>query len=83
MSGRRWIFTLLAAVSISATGCQVDGGATKLWNPFARADKTDVREDGQLPKFVRRATEDEKPSQIEAPVAESRVDALLAEGQRA
>ena len=83
MSGRRWIFTLLAAVSISATGCQVDGGATKLWNPFARADKTDVREDGQIPKFVRRATEDEKPSQIEAPVAESRVDALLAEGQRA
>jgi len=83
MSGRRWIFTLLAAVSISATGCQVDGGATKLWNPFARADKTDVMEDGQLPKFVRRATEDEKPSQIEAPVAESRVDALLAEGQRA
>ena len=41
MSGRRWIFTLLAAVPISATGCQVDGGATKLWNPFVRADKTD------------------------------------------
>lgn len=83
MSGRRWIFNLLAAVSISAIGCQVDGGATKLWNPFARADKTSVMEDGQLPKFVRRATEDEKPSQLEAPVAESRVDDLLAEGQRA
>ena len=87
MSGRRWIFTLLAAVPISATGCQVDGGATKLWNPFARVDKTDGMDDAQLPKFVRRATADEKEKetekQIEAPIAESRVKALLAEGQRA
>ncbi len=85
MSGRRWIFTLLAAVPISATGCQVDGGATKMWNPFARADKTDVTDDGQLPKFVRRETEDaeEKSTQIEAPIAEDRAKALLVEGQRA
>ena len=85
MSGRRWIFTLLAAVPISATGCQVDGGATKMWNPFARADKTDVMDDGQLPKFVRRETEgaEEKSTQIEAPIAEGRAKALLVEGQRA
>ena len=87
MSGRRWIFTLLAAVPISATGCQVDGGATKMWNPFVRADKADVMDDGQLPKFVRRATEDdddqEKSKTAEEPKSESRVTALLAEGQRA
>lgn len=87
MSGRRWIFTLLAAVPISATGCQVDGGATKMWNPFARANKADAMEDGQLPKFVRRAPEDEKETeektQIEAQIAEGRVRTLLAEGHRA
>ena len=85
MSGRRWIFTLLAAVPISATGCQVDGGATKLWNPFVRADKTDGMDDEQLPKFVRRLTDkaDEKSTIAENPIAESRVKALLAEGQRA
>jgi len=85
MSGRRWIFTLLAAVPISATGCQVDGGATRMWNPFARAGTTDVMDDGLLPKFVRRATVDEKgkEEQIEVPIAESRLKALLEEGQRA
>ncbi|MEJ7591648.1 MAG: tetratricopeptide repeat protein [Planctomycetaceae bacterium] len=87
MSGRRWIFTLLAAVPISATGCQVDGGATKMWNPFVRADKAEIMDDGQLPKFVRRATEDddnkEKAKTAEEPMTESRVTTLLAEGQRA
>ena len=88
MSGRRWIFILLAAVQISAIGCQVDGGATKMWNPFASLKKTDVMDDGQLPKFVRRATDDEKETdeekkQIETPIDDGRVKTLLAEGQRA
>ena len=85
MSGRRWIFTLLAAVPISATGCQVDGGARTMWNPFVRADKSDAMGDEQLPKFVRRVTEgeNEESKRMEVPIAASRVQALIAEGQRA
>ena len=85
MSGRRWIFTLLAAVPISTTGCQVDGGSTKMWNRFASAKESDVLDEGELPKFVSRATDDEKEEkeQIEAPIDDGRVKDLLAEGQRA
>lgn len=83
MSGRRWIVILLAAISVSFTGCQVNGGATRMWNPFARADQKDGIDEEQLPKFVRRVNDDDDESKKEdSPIAESRVEALLAEGQR-
>ncbi len=83
MSGRRWTLILLATVSISAIGCQVDGRAAKIWNPFVRADRTDGMDSEQLPKFVRRVKDDDdKSKESESPITESRVEALLAEGQR-
>lgn len=84
MSGRRWLLFCIAAISISPAGCQVDGGAPKLWNPFVRADKTSDLDNEVLPKFVRRVddSEEDKSKPTESPIAESRVEALLAEGQR-
>ncbi len=83
MSGRRWIVILLATFSISFTGCHVDGGAAKMWNPFARADRQDGIDEEQLPKFARRGKDDDDESKkVDSPIAESRVEALLAEGQR-
>jgi hypothetical protein len=84
MSGRRWIFILLASVPLIATGCQVDGGNPKMWNPFARTDK-DKFPDEELPKFVRRISDNEKEDSDskKTPIAESRVESLLADGQLA
>ncbi|MCA9008740.1 MAG: tetratricopeptide repeat protein [Planctomycetaceae bacterium] len=84
MSGRRWLFSCIAAISISPAGCQVDGGAPKLWNPFVRAEKKSDIDSELLPKFVRRMDEgnDNTSKPTESPIAESRVEALLAEGQR-
>lgn len=84
MSGRRWIFILLLSISFFTSGCQVDGGNSKMWNPFTRADK-DKFADEELPKFVRRISDDDKKDAGEAktPIAESRVESLLSDGQRA
>lgn len=82
MSGRRWIFLLLTPVFTITSGCQVDGGKSTMWNPFARSDK-DKFADEELPKFVRRISDDKKEdaSPAKTPIAESRVESLLAEGQ--
>lgn len=84
MSGRRWIFILLASFPLIISGCQVDGGNSKIWNPFARSDK-DKFADEELPKFVRRISDDKKEDTKKAttPIAESRVESLLADGQLA
>ena len=84
MSGRPWIFILLSALPYFLSGCQVDGGTPKLWNPFVRADK-DKFADEELPKFVRRISDDskDKTDKNTPPIAESRVKSLLAEGQQA
>ena len=82
MSGRRWIFLLLTPVFTITSGCQVDGGKSTMWNPFARSDK-DKFADEELPKFVRRISDDKKDdaSPAKTPIAESRVESLLADGQ--
>ncbi len=84
MSGRRWIFILLASAPFITSGCQVDGGSSKMWNPFARSDK-DKFADEELPKFVRRISDDkpEEAGKSKTPIAESRVESLLADGQLA
>ena len=85
MSGHRWISLLLIAFAFPATGCQMDGGKASLWNPFVRAEKADATDEATLPKFVRRLSDDdkEKSEKPDVPIAESRVEALLADGQRA
>lgn|GEM_PF-443350 len=85
MSGHRWIHLLLIALALPATGCEVTGGKAALWNPFARADKNDGMDAEPLPKFVRRTSDDDtdKTERPTVPIAESRVEALLADGQRA
>ncbi len=85
MSGHRWIHLFLIALALPSTGCEVTGGKPALWNPFARADKNDGMDAEPLPKFVRRTSDDDtdKTERPTVPIAESRVEALLADGQRA
>lgn len=86
MPGHRWISLFLIALTIPTSGCLVDGGKASLWNPFVRADKSNEADSEPLPKFVRRLSDsDEKtePEKPKAPIAESRVESLLADGQRA
>jgi len=54
-----------------------------MWNPFARVDKKNGIDDEELPKFVRRVNDNDVESKpTDSPIAESRVEALLADGQR-
>jgi len=55
-----------------------------MWNPFARSDK-DKFADEELPRFVRRISDDKKEDAggTKTPIAESRVESLLTDGQLA
>jgi uncharacterized protein HemY len=91
MSGRRWLLlSVSSSALLCAGGCQSDGAKRAVWNPFARADRpqSSAAEDKfSLPRFARRkpAVDEEvtTPAEESVPLADSRVDLLLAEGQQA